>query len=46
MKRRKFSTELKREAVVLTHDPGVTIAQVGRELGINPNMLRRWRKEL
>ena len=46
MKRRKFSAEFKREAVALTRDPNVTIAQVGRELGINPNMLSRWRKEL
>ena len=46
MSRRNFSAEFKREAVALTHDPGVTIAQVGRELGINPNMLSRWRKEL
>jgi len=46
MQRRKYSTEFKREAVELTADPGVTITQVARELGINPNMLSRWRKEL
>ena len=45
MQRRKYSTEFKREAVELTRDPGVTITQVARELGINPNMLGRWRKE-
>ncbi len=46
MQRRKYSTEFKREAVELTGEPGVTITQVARELGINPNMLSRWRKEL
>lgn len=45
MSRRKYSKEFKREAVELTRSPDVTIAQVARELGINPNMLGRWRKE-
>jgi len=45
VQRRKYSTEFKREAVELTRDLGVTITQVARELGINPNMLGRWRKE-
>ena len=45
-KRRKFSDEFKREAVALTDQPGVTKAQVGRELGVNANMLTRWSREL
>ncbi len=45
-KRRKFSEEFKREAVALTDQPGVTKAQVGRELGVNANMLTRWSREL
>ncbi len=40
--RRKFSDEYKREAVRLSTQPGVTKSQVGRELGINPNLLARW----
>ena len=40
--RRKFSDEYKREAVRLANAPGVTKSQVGRELGINANMLGRW----
>ena len=40
--RRKFSDEYKREAVRLATEPGVTKSQVGRELGINANMLSRW----
>lgn len=45
-KRRKFSSEFKREAVELSHTPGVTIKQIAEELGIAPNMLSRWRQEL
>ncbi len=45
-KRRKFSDEYKREAVALANQPGVTKAQVGRELGVNANMLTRWSREL
>lgn len=46
MQRRKYSQEFKREAVALTNQPGVTIKQIGEELGINANMLGRWKKEL
>ncbi len=41
-KRRKFSGEYKREAVRLASQSGVTKSQIGRELGINPNLLGRW----
>ena len=44
--RRKYSAEFKREAVVLASQPGVTKAQIGHELGINPNMITRWQREL
>ena len=40
--RRKFSDEYKREAVQLATQPGVTKSQIGRDLGINPNLLGRW----
>ncbi len=45
-KRRIYSTEFKREAISMANQPGVTRAQVGRELGINANMLSRWEREL
>lgn len=45
-KRRKYSAEFKREAVALANQPGVTRAQIGRELDINPNMITRWQREL
>ena len=46
MQRRKYSQEFKREAVALTHQPGVTIKQVSDEIGTNSNMLSRWRHEI
>ena len=46
MPRRKFSDEYKREAVELTQQPGVTQAQIARELGINATLLGRWVREL
>ena len=45
-KRRKFTEEFKFEAVRLTRDPDVSVAQIARELGIGANMLSRWRQEL
>lgn len=45
-KRKNYSPEFKREAVALANQPGVTKAQIGRELGINPNMITRWQREL
>lgn len=45
LKRRKFSAEFKQGAVEQTRQPGVSCAQVARELGINANLLTRWRRE-
>ena len=45
-KRRMYSAEFKREAVALANQPGVTKAQIGREMDINPNMITRWQREL
>ena len=44
-KRRKFSAEFKREAVALSRQPEVSCRQIAREIGINPNLLYRWRRE-
>ena len=44
--RRKFSSELKREAVDLACHPGQTLAGVARDLGIRGNLLGRWKREL
>ncbi len=45
-KRRRFSAEFKREAVALTAQSDVSVAQVARELGIASNLLSRWRRAL
>ena len=44
-KRRKYSAEYKHEAVAMASQPGFTKAQIGQELGINPNMITRWARE-
>jgi transposase len=44
-KRRKFSVEFKRDALEQANQPGVSCAQVARELGIRDNLLTRWKRE-
>ncbi|MBI2536543.1 MAG: IS3 family transposase [Gemmatimonadetes bacterium] len=47
--RRTFSPEFKLEAVRLMRErraAGVSVAQVGRELGVRPDMLRRWARQV
>jgi transposase-like protein len=44
-KRKKYSPQFKQGAVELLHQSNVSIAQVARELGIEPNMLSRWSRE-
>ena len=47
--RRSFSSEFKHEAVRLMKERrglGVSLAQVGREVGIRPDQLRRWAREM
>lgn len=45
-KRRKFSEEFKREAVQLTYQPGASVSQVARDIGVGSNLLFRWRRAL
>jgi transposase len=44
-KRRKYSPEFKQGAVEQVRQPGVSYAQVARELGVAANLLTRWRRE-
>ncbi len=47
-KRRQFTREFKLEAVRLMGEraaAGVSLAQVGRELGVRPDMLRKWKRQ-
>ena len=43
--KRRYSPEFKQGAVEQANQPGVTAAQVARELGTNPNVLSRWKRE-
>ncbi len=43
--RRQFTREFKLEAVRLTKESGKPHAQVARELGIRPDMLRTWKRQ-
>ena len=45
-KRRKYSEDFKREAVQFASQPGFTQKQIAEELGINANMISRWRREM
>ena len=45
-RRRKFTQEFKEEAVKLVLDQGSKITEAARNLGIHPNQLSRWKREL
>ena len=40
----KYPVELKREALNLASKPGVSVAQVERDLGISPGLIYKWRQ--
>jgi transposase len=44
--KRKFTPEFKLEAVRLASAGDKTLTQVARELGILPNQLRNWRRQI
>jgi transposase len=45
-KRKTYTTEFKREAVRLVTEQHYGVAEAARNLGINTNMLRRWKREV
>lgn len=45
-KRRNYSKEFKEEAVKLVSERGYSYAEAGRNLGVNPNLLSRWTREI
>jgi transposase len=45
MGRRSFSREFKFEAVKLVLERGVSIRQAASDLGLHPNVLRKWVKD-
>ena len=44
MERRQFTDEFKREAVRLASQPGISKAEISKDLGINANT-PRWMRE-
>jgi len=44
-KRKTYTAEFKREAVRLVTEQRYGVAETARNLGINVNMLRRWKQE-
>ena len=40
----KYSVEFKREALRLSAQPGMSVAQVERDLGITPGLVYKWRQ--
>jgi transposase len=44
-KKRQYTDEFKREAVKLVTEQGYTQAEAARSLGINPNLIRNWRRK-
>ena len=44
--RRNHSQEFKREAVALVLEHGYSCAEAGRSLGVNGNLIGRWKREL
>lgn len=43
--RKTYTREYKQEAVRLTTEGGITVAQAARDLGINENTLHNWRRQ-
>ena len=43
--RKQYTKEFKLDAISLVLDQGHTTSEVSRNLGITPNMLRRWIRE-
>ena len=41
--RRQYTAEFKREAVALVTEQGYAVTVAARNLGINPNLLHRWK---
>ena len=45
-RRRNYPEDFKREAVALVKEQGYTQAAAARSLGVNSNLIGRWRREL
>jgi len=45
-KRRKYTKEFKEESVKLITEQGYSYAEAGRNLGVNPNLISKWKREI
>ncbi len=45
MSRRRYDRDFKRNAVLLSQEPGRPVSQVAENLGIGKDLLYRWRRE-
>ncbi len=43
--RRSYTEEFRQDAVVMIEQEGLTTAEVARRLGVNVNLLRKWREK-
>ena len=43
--RRSYTEEYKRDAVALSEERGYNVAKAAKSLGINENLIRRWKQE-
>ena len=41
----QYTDEFRRDAVLMIESAGLTTAEVGRRLGVNANLLRKWREK-
>ena len=41
---KRYSEELKRNALLMAAQPGITVARAERELGITPGLIYKWRR--
>ena len=46
IKRRHFDRQFKLEAIRLIAERGQSVGQVARDLGVRPDMLRRWQQQV
>ena len=44
--RRKYDTDFKRNAVLLSEEPGRTASEVAENLGVNKDLIYRWRRQM
>ena len=45
IKRRKYDRDFKRNAVLLCAEPGRTVIDVAKDLGVSKDLSYRWRRE-